>query len=81
MLQNARSQTLRLLTDKQGAGARCNVGNSKLALDTWLGDADAGSSNDAGSGHFRRMGRNQERFQLWSVFHKKSYHAVGNESV
>ena len=34
LLQNARSLTLRLLTDKQDAGAHCNVGNSKLALDS-----------------------------------------------
>lgn len=34
MLQNARSLTLRLLTDKQNAGAHCNVGNSKLVLDS-----------------------------------------------
>jgi pimeloyl-ACP methyl ester carboxylesterase len=34
MLQNARSLTLRLLTDKQDAGAHCNVGNSKLVLDS-----------------------------------------------
>ena len=32
MLQNARSLTLRLLTDKQNAGAHCNVGNSKLVF-------------------------------------------------
>lgn len=34
MLQNARSLTLRLLTDKQDAGAHCNVGNSKFVLDS-----------------------------------------------
>lgn len=34
LLQNARSLTLRLLTDKQDAGAHCNVGNSKLVLDS-----------------------------------------------
>ena len=34
LLKNARSLTLRLLTDKQDAGAHCNVGNSKLALDS-----------------------------------------------
>lgn len=34
MLQNARSLTLRLLTDKQNAGAHCNVGNSKLVFDS-----------------------------------------------
>ena len=34
LLQNARSLTLRLLTDKQDAGAHRNVGNSKLALDS-----------------------------------------------
>ena len=36
MLQNAHSLTLRLLTDKQDAGAHCNVGNSKLVLDSIL---------------------------------------------
>ena len=34
LLQNARTLTLRLLTDKQDAGAHRNVGNSKLALDS-----------------------------------------------
>lgn len=34
MLQNARSLTLRLLTDKQNAGAHCNVGNSKIVFDS-----------------------------------------------
>lgn len=32
MLQNVRSLTLRLLTDKQDAGANFNAGNSELVL-------------------------------------------------
>lgn len=32
MLQNVRSLTLGLLTDKQDAGAHFNAGNSKLVL-------------------------------------------------
>ena len=34
LLNNVRSLTLNLFTDKQYAGAHCNVGNTKLALDT-----------------------------------------------
>ena len=34
LLTNVRSLTLSLMTDRQDAGAHCNVGNTKLALDT-----------------------------------------------
>lgn len=34
LLKNVRSLTLSLMTDRQDAGAHCNVGNTKLALDT-----------------------------------------------
>ena len=34
LLNNVRSLTLNLFTDRQYAGAHCNVGNTKLALDT-----------------------------------------------
>ena len=34
LLTNVRSLTLNLFTDQQDAGAHCNVGNTKLALDT-----------------------------------------------
>ena len=40
LLKNVRSLTLSLMTDRQDAGAHCNVGNTKLALDTmadWIG--------------------------------------------
>lgn len=33
LLTNVRSLTLKLFTEKQMAGAHCNVGNSKLVLD------------------------------------------------
>ncbi|MGE9970833.1 alpha/beta hydrolase [Candidatus Pseudoscillospira sp. SGI.172] len=39
-LPNVRSLTYRLMTEKEDAGAHCNVGNPKLVLDTvidWLG--------------------------------------------
>ncbi len=34
LLTNVRSLTLSLMTDRQDAGAHCNVGNTKLTLDT-----------------------------------------------
>lgn len=34
MLKNVRSLTFKLFTDEQDAGAHCNVGNSRLVLDT-----------------------------------------------
>ena len=36
LLKNAKSLTLRLLTNQQDAGAHCNVGNAKLALDSMI---------------------------------------------
>ncbi len=42
-LPNARSLTYRLMTDRENAGAHCNVGNPKLVLDTvadWLNGLD-----------------------------------------
>ena len=44
LLTNVRSLTLSLFTDRQDAGAHCNVGNTKLALDTmadWITRAKA----------------------------------------
>lgn len=40
-LKNVKSLTVRIFTDKENAGAHCNVGNTKLILDTmisWIDD-------------------------------------------
>lgn len=36
VLTNVRSLTIRIFTDKEDAGEHCNVGNTKLVLDTIL---------------------------------------------
>lgn len=36
-LKNVKSLTVRIFTDKENAGAHCNVGNAKLTLDTMMG--------------------------------------------
>lgn len=36
-LKNVRSLTVRIFTDKEKAGAHCNVGNAKLIFDTMIG--------------------------------------------
>ncbi len=40
-LKNVKSLTVRIFTDKENAGAHCNVGNAKLIFDTmmsWIED-------------------------------------------
>ena len=35
-LENVKSLTVRIFTDKEDAGAHCNIGNTKLVLDTMI---------------------------------------------